>query len=373
MYKMKRFTLALGALASPLRRRASGRSLARKPSKSTTAKGFTLIELITVTAMSSIVFGGLLYVLSTVVRANERERAETETQREMKLALEFIAEELREAVYIYNNEELVNRPIGTTNGVLDHLDPDDDLGTVILAFWKPEIVAAFPTNFDTTAECNNVFAGNNAGITECRQLLTRGRTYSLVVYLYDESAGGVWGDVPVIRRAVLRKYNSGAGMDLSGLGNDLPRNTGYIDPVENGVTFQTWPYAGNFNNQTEPFPIDNNPSGVNNAFVLVDSVDRSDTSGSLTNLLDCDNLDLFTDDDNNGIDDVEDYIRTPQDTNVNSFYTCVRQLDAGQGNQDTALYLRGNPAFKTSAVNLDSSPTPSVQTRVISRGVYQKQ
>jgi prepilin-type N-terminal cleavage/methylation domain-containing protein len=66
--------------------------------------GFTLTELLVVVIISSIIVSALLGLVVQLTGTEQRESVRTETQREMQMALNYIASDLRQAVYIYEGE-----------------------------------------------------------------------------------------------------------------------------------------------------------------------------------------------------------------------------------------------------------------------------
>ncbi|NJO66710.1 MAG: type II secretion system protein, partial [Leptolyngbyaceae cyanobacterium RM1_405_57] len=66
------------------------------------SSGFTLIELLVVIVIAGGIISGLMYLVVELLGVDQRESSRTETQREMQLAMDYIASELREAVYVYD-------------------------------------------------------------------------------------------------------------------------------------------------------------------------------------------------------------------------------------------------------------------------------
>ena len=72
----------------------------RTDQRKTTA-GFTLTELLATILIGGIVISTLLAVIVEFLQTDQQETARTQIQQEMKAALEYIEEDLRESVYIY--------------------------------------------------------------------------------------------------------------------------------------------------------------------------------------------------------------------------------------------------------------------------------
>lgn len=107
--------------------------------------GFTLIELLVGLALSFLVIVPLLGFMVNVMQNDRQEQAKATSEQEIQSALDYIARDLEQAVYIYDGEgltELSNRnqlPI-----------PDAD-STPVLVFWKRQLVE----NILPTGDGNN--------------------------------------------------------------------------------------------------------------------------------------------------------------------------------------------------------------------------
>jgi prepilin-type N-terminal cleavage/methylation domain-containing protein len=307
----------------------------RRSSRKPKSAGFTLIELLIVTVIGSLVVSSLLVLMNTLLRTDQREYARTETQRDMKRALEYISGELRESVYVYDGEQLQDRP-GLFNGIRDNIPNFGADVSPILAFWK---VAPIPED-----ELNNLNCGGFTGDREreCGDLKIERRAYSLVVYLQSTANSAIWQGESRILRYELPKY-----ADVS----TLTRTTGYVDPASQS-SFRDWPYDSSNTNLQATRPTD-----TNNAVALVDFVDApGNAAGTLPT---CET----------------NYGRTPSDaTNFQSFFACVRNPQVNQTddvfNQDVQVFLRGNAKGQPGVIS--NAYLPAIDARVISRGVVNK-
>ncbi|NJK59033.1 MAG: prepilin-type N-terminal cleavage/methylation domain-containing protein [Oscillatoriales cyanobacterium SM2_1_8] len=134
--------------------------LGRKPvaaNQSTT--GFTLIELLVALLIGSLIISSLLFVLVRFLDASRREEAKVATQEELQAALNFIADDLQEAVYIYNADGIERDSTQTPPGIRDQLphvtnptsdeicpgptaSPADRRCVPVLVFWKRQVYDA---------------------------------------------------------------------------------------------------------------------------------------------------------------------------------------------------------------------------------------
>ncbi|MCC5631831.1 prepilin-type N-terminal cleavage/methylation domain-containing protein [Nostoc sphaeroides CHAB 2801] len=330
-------------------------------SKKNQTAGFTLIELLIGLLIASIIILALLSLVVDILQVDSRENARNETQQEMQGALNYMAAELREAVYVYDNNCMSTTVQGTAAtttatasanycpGLQNYL-PTSLITTTqkpVLAFWKPEVI-------DDTGSSSLNTLGTCSGITnvtkkeDCQDLLVKRRTYTLVVYLQSTTSDITWRGKSRIIRYELDKYSSITS-------SDLVQSTGYVDPSETDSTsFQMWPIkSSDGTNLQASLP---SGSGVN---VLVDFVDAPDATNTGT-IPGCDT----------------GYIRS--NTTSNSFFACVRTAVPPSGstavasgvNQDVVIYLRGNANGKTGVTS--DTYRPVLQTQVLIRGVINK-
>ena len=293
----------------------------RTDQRKTTA-GFTLTELLATILIGGIVISSLLAVIVEFLQTDQQETARTQIQQEMKAAMEYIEEDLRESVYIYP----------TTNGL-----PNFGANvTPVLAFWKAEPIDEDELPADSEGECDDNFS-TEALRAECRALIFRRRAYSLVIYFQSTESNETnptWEGKSRIRRYELPTYSDTA---------TLTRSPRFVDPVQDD-SFPSW--------------LDNNGSavtpGLRDKPVLVDFVDDpTSNTASLT----C---------------PTTGYIRTPSNAaNFNSFFACVRDTGNVLGvNQDVILYLRGNAEGRGGLSSNEILPT--LQSRITLRGVIDK-
>lgn len=325
--------------------------------------GFTLIELLAATIMSGLVISTLLSFMLDVMRANAKETARKNTMQDMTVALDFITNELQEAVYIYTGAELEDRGIiaeseddEDKDGIKDILDlPDSGNLEPILVFWKLED-APYTTSDSFPSDCSQ-FAPNPETATDqekakkesCEQLKISQRTYTLVAYLQDSDPTDTWQGESVIYRYQLRKYHNddqtNSDEDKYKF-NELKQKAAYIDPQQQS-SFQAWPYN---NNNTLPTDYSGPTINRQTSDALVDFVDKPNNT-DLTGSFACDS----------------GYERTPASSAIsNSFYACIEDK---QGQITVTLHLRGNSQGRT-GVNLGDSltPLPTLESSTILRG-----
>lgn len=158
-----------------------------KTSRNPSPTGFTLIELLIAILMGALVLIPLLGLVINVLDTDRKEQAKSMSEQELKDAADFITEDLKQAVYIYDQDG-INRDSSTTaanSGIKNQIPPSvtgvcptGATCTPVLVFWKREY---FPDSMPV---------GNNA-VSNCTQAATAANkaticddayTYSLVGY-----------------------------------------------------------------------------------------------------------------------------------------------------------------------------------------------
>ncbi|MBW4690153.1 MAG: prepilin-type N-terminal cleavage/methylation domain-containing protein [Lyngbya sp. HA4199-MV5] len=345
--------------------------------------GFTLIELLVAMFIGGIITVTLLALVVQLVDVNQRDSARSETQRDMQAAMNYISQELREAVFVYDGRCLqgtatITAANYTTEcpGLLSYIPPGLSTASTaytpipVLAFWRAD-----PLPQGLLAACsNNSGALDDATLPAAVQGVPclSGRTYTLVVYTLfnDTSTSDIWPGRARLVRYQLAQFASSA---TSG----TQTNTGYVDPLSSpNSSFQQWPFqlttdAGGgtvvANAQTSAGGRPGDGTLGSNSAVLVDYVD----DGLLAVTPVCaanSNITPFN-----------------PNPNIRSFYACIRgktygAVDTEQGvNQEVQLFLAGNvqgrPGFPlrtdlpSGAIESQAFP---LQTRVLTRGIINK-
>ncbi len=346
----------------------------RHPMPPQQSPGFTLIELLVAALIGVLVTSGLLYLVVELTQVNQNDTSRTETQRDMQQAMDYISQDLREAVFVYDGTCLAGNNGGVAldattfatrcPGIVNHI-PDAMLtvGTnqtrPVLAFWRldpipPVLRTAANTGCTALAQTRPATATTDvfAGAAYCES----GKTYTLVVYGIDTAnPGGIWRGRARLVRYTLSQFNA-AGTPTAG----------FIDPTASGsAQFQQWPYSRNASG-TIVAPTVVKPVGVKQ--ILTDFLDRAEPDVALANV--------------NTICAAPSQI-SPSDPR-SAFYACVRgntqaARDAGDpverdANQEVLLLLTGNvagrPGFNVAQTN--RGRLAPLQTRVLTRGILDK-
>jgi hypothetical protein len=333
--------------------------------------GFSVTELLIGSVLGAMAVSGLLFLMVNLLQENQQEQAKGSVEDDMRRALDYIANDLREAVYIYTGEQLEGQRQPAPNVIAGLTTYLPNFGTgvrPILAFWKVENLpyngtGSFPAG-NVGDNCATLFAGNQAQINQCetvRRVRVERRTYTLVVYTQSTvNPGNIWQGESRIERHQLRKYSSLSNLTIS---------PGYVDPVSES-TFARWPFnANNANLQTGTI--------TTTSETLVDFVARP-AAAQLTTTTPQRPISCPSTITSGALE----YIATPRDAsnpadyapdNAGTFFACVRNPRGGESfNQDVIVYLRGNVKGKPSPNPTRDQFLDTLQTRVISRGVVGK-
>lgn len=155
--------------------------------------GFTLIEVLVAMILAALVITPLLGFMINILDSDRKEQAKSTTEQEVKSALDYIAQDLSQAVFIYNAAAL-NANSSTTptiSGIRDQIPPIQPVGNSgcniatckpVLVFWKRK--------FLSSAEVGGLTGGNDTFV------------YSLVGYylITDGGSNGTWSNTARIGR-----------------------------------------------------------------------------------------------------------------------------------------------------------------------------
>ncbi len=94
-----------------------------------TEKGMTLVELLVGAIMAFLIITPMLGFVVDMLNTDRREQVKTNTEQDVQAALDFIAQDLSQAIYIYDNA-------GITDIRKNNFLPSAPNETPILVFWK---------------------------------------------------------------------------------------------------------------------------------------------------------------------------------------------------------------------------------------------
>lgn len=333
------------------------------PARQTRTQGFTLLELLIVTVIAAGIVSGLVYLVIELMGADQRESSRSETQREMQMAMDYMANDLREATFVYTGDCFsgadANCARGSTGVPLTNFLPTalTTQSVPIVAFWRQ-----YPLS---STMRNNICNGGAGAPPVC----LNANSYALVVYSLSRAESTIWKGRARITRYILSEFNNAGAA-----------SPGYADPTVTG--FQAWPFLV----RSGSAPVNQQfgaPDGTPAA--LVDFVDdgsgalASANSNPLATSATCPNNPGTVDNPTTlTVDESIDYVLTPTTAQLGagfasartSFYACVSPVLADV-NQDVILYLRGN-AWNRPGIRSDKAFLPTLETRVLIRGVLDR-
>ncbi len=152
-----------------------------------TDKGMTLVELLVGAIMAFLIITPMLAFVVDMLNTDRREQVKSNTEQDVQAALDFIAQDLSQAIYIYDNAGIT--AINTPTTQL----PSPANGTPILVFWKrQQIKNAVPLSADLNpSECRVPGpTGGTTGSIECNDTYVR----SLVAYyqIKENASNSIW-------------------------------------------------------------------------------------------------------------------------------------------------------------------------------------
>ena len=114
-----------------------------------TEKGMTLVELLVGSIMAFLIITPMLAFVVDMLNTDRREQVKSNTEQDIQAAVDFIAQDLSQAIHIYDNNP--------TTGIPALLDgdfiPKGGAGIPILVFWKREIIrSAIPVDNTKTPQ-----------------------------------------------------------------------------------------------------------------------------------------------------------------------------------------------------------------------------
>ena len=319
-------------LLRSLRRTTTGHKYSRD-------RGFTLIEILISLVIAGLVVSGLLFVVVEMLRVDQREVALEEVQSDMQRAIDYIADDLREAIYVYDNPATVTAQLASLN---------DEIATngaePVLAFWRTDEIDVGNTSIP--ADCST--EGANEGV--CNVIKARRASYTLVAY-YQRPQYGPWEGAATLKRYELAQYD-----DLTAAGAAKYNLTeAYKSPLDGGLNdFAGW----------TPDSAATTSDGGSRT-VLVDYVRAIDIDA--VNAVDCEAL----------TGDPEHVLAPANATNATGFFACIRPpvlVDGFRANQDVFLFLQGDATAASQFLQpaSEDSRLPVLQTQVKLGGVIDR-
>lgn len=313
--------------------------------------GFTLIELLVAMVLAFLVITPLMGLAINIMETDRKEQAKANSEQEIKAALDYIAQDLQQAIYIYDWDALSNNqnPTGRS-GIKNQIPPmAQEVGdckrnncTPVLVFWKREVQKNIVPGSNSVRDCGSI----RDPASTCNDAYS----YSLVGYY-------LISDPPTPRNTTWSTAARIARFEIKDGVRDPQRPT--INRQPNWITYRgrrIEPDKGfdNFKlrgtgtlkqkmNRWKKGPDAYESEKIN---VLVDYVDRETLRAqTIPAKLTCDTSPIP------GVTPRTDREqRVPADPTANSFYACVNSTE-----NYARIYLRGNALARLEKKN----PSPS--------------
>ena len=368
------------------------------------ASGFTLIELLIGLALTFVIVTPIMTLAISFMNNDRQEQAKNASQQDIQAALDYIAQDLQQAVYVYDTAALSNSHDGTdpaNSGIKNQIPPssgadscqDEANCTPVLAFWKRKYLDRDDTVKDPVTGASVPIKDIDDSNVESDRFV-----YSLVVYylIKPTASDTTWSKVNRIGRFEINggvidpnsdpdsptyKLNPDRGFAMFDLGaspgkirqsmNSWKKGTGsYAQPVLTLVDY-----------------IDNTPiidfdnAGVTPS-ITPPGNDTTDAEGNPASTVCGGQTGQTVDTDGNLI---RASSRVPPDgtEDTGSFYACVNPVNA-QGQSVVQVFLRGNALARLSKdattwqINAENKQKqminrPLASVRVAVRGLLNEQ
>ncbi len=150
--------------------------------KSNSIQGMTMIELLVGTVIAFIIITPLMGMVIGLLNDDSREQAKATTDEEMNSALQYISDDVSQAIHIYDNTGITTLA-SAANSIL----PAPANSTPILVFLKRKLVenAILPGNTTTVGTCNPGLDPNNSQYAAMDSSCDDAFVLSLVAYYLE--------------------------------------------------------------------------------------------------------------------------------------------------------------------------------------------
>jgi type II secretory pathway pseudopilin PulG len=159
--------------------------------------GFTLIELLVAMIIAFLVITPLMGFMIDIMNTERREQVKATTEQEIQTALDYIAQELEQAVYIYDADGIYGNSTDGITGIRNQIPHQIPLSSEnrvpVLAFWKRNFL-----NKEQNVTPNGTTGGPTTRVG-CLVSLPGGgcneqdyMVYSLVVYYLVQDNSPTW-------------------------------------------------------------------------------------------------------------------------------------------------------------------------------------
>jgi len=314
-----------------------------------TDKGMTLVELLVGAIMAFLIITPMLGFVVDMLNTDRREQVKSNTEQDLQAAVDFISQDLSQAIYIYDGKGI--------RDIKNQLPDATDINrTPILVFWKrQQIKNAVPINSDVNSPKKPSDCNSNPGKCNDTYVL------SLVAYYQFNDKEATWcqpsgGDCPTriaryeIREPVRNPYTADAKQPYYDNKADLSEGQRGSDAFNQKFDF------------SKPTENVTTKTGFPPPEVLVNYIDHSRTNVPIPTGAQCQTLLSVTPPPAPATFDAKDLLIT--DGSTNSFYACV-----DTSKNIARVTIRGNSLRRLQAdapynpKNSAYFPTASVQVQ----------
>jgi prepilin-type N-terminal cleavage/methylation domain-containing protein len=231
--------------------------------------GFTLIELLVAMILAVLVITPLLGFMINILDTDRKEQAKVNSEQEIQTALDYIAQDLKQAIYIYDARGI--------DAIQDELPYASDANKIpVLVFWKRE--------FKKGAVTRNYYSGTNDGFV-----------YSLVTYYLIKSnstnnPNNIWSNQFRIAKFELKggikdpdepfETDSNGQFNLDSDGNPIPKYITDPDPGFALFAVDDPAITGTVEEKMNRWEKGDEDYELRNTAVLVDYIDASPKNAS---------------------------------------------------------------------------------------------
>ena len=150
-----------------------------------TEKGMTLVELLVGAIMAFLIITPMLAFVVDMLNTDRREQLKTSTEQDIQAAVDFIAQDLSQAIHIYDNNDTTGIPALIAGDFI----PTGADRTPILVFWKRQIIKnALPADNSVAAQPVNCPLNPTASQPKCNDSYV----LSLVAYYQVRDNVSIW-------------------------------------------------------------------------------------------------------------------------------------------------------------------------------------
>ncbi|XZN90587.1 MAG: hormogonium polysaccharide secretion pseudopilin HpsC [Microcoleus sp.] len=329
-----------------------------------TEKGMTLVELLVGAIMAFLIITPMLTFVVDMLNTDRREQVKSNTEQDLQAAADFIAQDLSQAIYIYdNNPATTSTPTTTPTGIpaiRSQLPNNGDPNRIpILVFWKQQPRKnSVPFNPEVAKKVKPNTCDQPANARQCDD------TYvlTLVAYYLFKDSDATWcqpsgGTCPTR----IARYEITDGIKDPNATDTTVPNYPYYKDSETKDTQQRDPaFNKDFDlskptvNVTVPTELINNKSGATKPQVLVNYIDHTKNSDTallgtecrtaLGNPTDPKTTQLLA----------ETTLKVTDTEGMNSFYACVNTEK-----NIAKVTIRGNSLRRLQANDADFKTTSS--------------